>query len=119
MEDTDLPPAGPAPLAVRCRRALIGVGVGLAAGAAALRVLVAVGRSRTLDGLPAGSDPSAAGAVYDVLSALVSTAAWALLASGLALALVGWLAGPLTGGRGRRVRRGQRLEQPSRPPGRP
>ncbi|MGW2860627.1 hypothetical protein [Streptomyces sp. SDr-06] len=87
-------------VAVRRRRALIGVGVGLAVGAAVLRVLVAVGRSLTLDGLPADSDPSAAGAVYDALTDFLSTAAWGVLAFGLALALAAWLAGRL-GKRGR------------------
>ncbi|MFE4856227.1 hypothetical protein [Streptomyces sp. NPDC056670] len=85
--------AGAVLVAVRRRRALIGVGIGLAVGAAVLRALVAVGRSRTLGGLPADSDPSAAGAVYDALTDFLSTAAWAVLAFGLALALGAWLTG--------------------------
>lgn len=79
--------------AVRRRRALVWVGIGLAMGAAALHVLVAIGRSLTLDGLPADSDPSAAGAVYDALTDFLSTAAWGVLAFGLALALGAWLTG--------------------------
>ncbi|MCT9092736.1 hypothetical protein N4G70_28275 [Streptomyces sp. ASQP_92] len=80
-------------VAVRRRRALVAVGIGLAVGAAAVRVLVAVGRSRTLDGLPPDSDPSAAGTVYDTLTDVLSTASWAVLALGLALALGAWPAG--------------------------
>ncbi|GAA2419060.1 hypothetical protein GCM10010388_02270 [Streptomyces mauvecolor] len=98
---------GAVAVAVRRRRALIGVGIGLAVGAAVLHVLVAVGRSLTLDGLPADSDPSAAGAVYDALTDFLSTAAWAVLAFGLALALGAWLAGRL-GKRGRPAAEGPR-----------
>ncbi|MEV5277396.1 hypothetical protein [Streptomyces sp. NPDC051994] len=79
--------------APRRRRALIGVGLGLAVGAVVLHVLVAVGRSLTLDGLPADSDPAAAGAVYDALTDSLSTAAWGVLAFGLLLALGAWLTG--------------------------
>lgn len=73
--------------------AVVGAGIGLAVGAAVVRVVVAVGRSRTLDGLPPDVDPSAAGAVYDTLTDALTTAAWAVLAFGLALALGAWLAG--------------------------
>ncbi|MET9359798.1 hypothetical protein ABZX93_02635 [Streptomyces sp. NPDC006632] len=100
------------PLGVRRRRALIWVGAGLAAGAVVVRVLVAVGRSRTLDGLPAGSDPAAAAAVYDALTDVLTTAAWGVLALGTALAFGTWLAG-------RPWRREQSLEQPCRARGRP
>ncbi|MEV8524727.1 hypothetical protein AB0451_11355 [Streptomyces sp. NPDC052000] len=79
--------------APRRRRALIGVGLGLAVGAVVLHVLVAVGRSLTLDGLPADSDPAAAGAVYDALTDSLSAAAWGVLAFGLLLALGAWLTG--------------------------
>ncbi|MFI6683115.1 hypothetical protein [Streptomyces sp. NPDC050485] len=99
--------AGAVLVAVRRRRALVGVGIGLAVGAAVLRVLVAVGRSLTLDGLPSDSDPSAAGAVYDALTDFLSTAAWAVLAFGLLLALGAWLTGRLSR-RGRQAAEGPR-----------
>ncbi|MFG3286888.1 hypothetical protein [Streptomyces sp. NPDC048111] len=100
VESTDPAAAGPAqPGPARAvlrwlrRRTLVGVGIGLAAGAAVLRALVALGRTRTLDGLPANSDPAAAGAVYDALTDVLSTLSWVVAALGLLLALGGWLAG--------------------------
>ncbi|MEU9099172.1 hypothetical protein [Streptomyces sp. NPDC048361] len=98
--------------AVRRRRALIGMGAGLVVGAAVLRVLVAVGRSRTLGGLPADSDPAAAGAVYDTLTGFLTTAAWAALAVGLVLALGAWL----TGRPWRRARRDSAAPRPGPAP---
>ncbi|MCX5388252.1 hypothetical protein [Streptomyces sp. NBC_00083] len=98
--------------AVRRRRVLIGVGAGLAVGAVVLRVLVAAGRSHTLDGLPADSDPAAAGSVYDALTDFLTTTAWAVLAFGLALALGSWL----TGRPWRRARRDAEAPRPGPAP---
>ncbi|MYV90128.1 hypothetical protein [Streptomyces sp. SID1034] len=100
--------AGAVLVAVRRRRALVGVGLGLAVGAVVLRVLVAIGRKFTLDGLPTDSDPSAAGAVYDALTDFLSTAAWVVLGLGLALALGAWLTG-------RPWQRGRRAAEAPRP----
>ncbi|MFH9295399.1 hypothetical protein [Streptomyces sp. NPDC017520] len=63
------------------------VGAGFVLGAIALRVLVAVGRSRVLDEVP-DSDRDAAAAVVDALTASLRTTWWAVLAVGAAL-LVG------------------------------
>ncbi|UPT43334.1 hypothetical protein [Streptomyces sp. WAC00303] len=63
------------------------VGAGFVIGAIALRVLVAVGRSRVLDEVP-DSDRDAVAAVVDALTASLRTTVWVVLAVGAAL-LVG------------------------------
>ncbi|WP_201778817.1 hypothetical protein [Streptomyces sp. 150FB] len=68
------------------RRAVLGVGLALAVGAGLLFLCVWAGRGLTLDNLPSGTDRSAAEAVYDALTGSLRTAAWAVLAAGVALA---------------------------------
>ncbi|MFE4825978.1 hypothetical protein [Streptomyces sp. NPDC056672] len=82
-------------LSVRRRRhrALTGVGLAFAAGAVVLGVVVAVARTTSLGNLPDNGDRSAAAAIYDALTASLRTAAWWILAAGLALAAIGWLMG--------------------------
>jgi hypothetical protein len=82
--------AGAVLLAVRRERALIGVGLALAAGGVLLRIVVAVAREPALDDVPPEVDRAAAGAVYDALTGTLRTTAWSLLATGLALALAAW-----------------------------
>lgn len=79
-------------LAVRTRRAFIGLGIALAAGGALLRIAVTLGRGLALDDLPADVDRPAASAVYEALTATLHTTAWWVLGAGLALAAVAWLA---------------------------
>ncbi|GAA0578636.1 hypothetical protein [Streptomyces crystallinus] len=69
------------------------VGLGIAAGGLGLRALVALGRVLTLADLPPHADPGTAAAVYDALTAVLRTTAWAAVAAGLALALTSWLSG--------------------------
>ncbi|NUK03599.1 hypothetical protein HRW23_20880 [Streptomyces lunaelactis] len=78
-------------LAVRRGRALIGLGLALAAGAVLLRIAVAAGRDLSLDDLPPDVDRPAAEAVYDALTATLRTTAWWLSAAGLALAVGAWV----------------------------
>lgn len=80
-------------LAVRARRAaraLVGLGIALAAGGALLRIAVTLGRGLALDDLPPDVDRPAARAVYDALTATLHTTAWWVLGAGLALAAVAW-----------------------------
>ncbi|MEU3185048.1 hypothetical protein ABZ707_12725 [Streptomyces sp. NPDC006923] len=77
-------------LAVRRRRALIGVGLSLAVGAVVLAVAVAMARGTILGNLPNDSDRSAARAIYDVLTGSLRTTSWSVLAAGLALAAGAW-----------------------------
>ncbi|WP_030847600.1 hypothetical protein [Streptomyces griseus] len=60
------------------------VGAGFVLGAIVLRILVAVGRDRALDEVPAG-DRDAAAAVVDALTASLRTTVWVVLAVGAAL----------------------------------
>ncbi|MET4659226.1 Arc/MetJ family transcription regulator [Streptomyces sp. PvP037] len=80
-------------VAARRRRALTATGLGTALGGALLALAVAVGRRLTLGDLPDRVHRPAAGAVYDALTATLRTASWLLLALGLTVALVSWLAG--------------------------
>ncbi|MGW3318860.1 hypothetical protein [Streptomyces fungicidicus] len=80
-------------VAARRRRALTATGLGTALGGALLALAVAVGRRLTLADLPDRVHRPAAGAVYDALTATLRTASWLLLALGLTVALVSWLAG--------------------------
>lgn len=61
-------------------------GAGLVLGALVLRILVAVGRSRVLDEVPAG-DREGAAAVFDALTASLRTTVWVLLLAGAVLAV--------------------------------
>ncbi|MFF3642838.1 hypothetical protein [Streptomyces sp. NPDC002564] len=90
-------------LAVRRRRAALACALGVALGAGVLAVLVAIGRSLTLDDLPADISADAVGAVYDALTETLRVTAWILIGAGLLVALALWL--------GPRLRR-------SRPPAR-
>ncbi|MFC6514751.1 hypothetical protein ACFQFR_19185 [Streptomyces goshikiensis] len=80
-------------VAVRRRRAVMATGLGVAAGAVLLWIAVYVCRRLTLDDLPSDIDPRAAEAVYDALTAFLRTAAWVILAIGLAAALAAWVVG--------------------------
>ncbi|WP_344283309.1 hypothetical protein [Streptomyces hebeiensis] len=103
-------------VAVRRRRALIGVGLGYAGGAMVLAVVVAVARGTLLQDLPDNGDRGAARAIYDALTASLRTTAWSVLAGGLLLALTAWLAG-----RPRRPRRpgGAQARRTPEPPDAP
>ncbi|MGW0366612.1 hypothetical protein [Streptomyces sp. NPDC002990] len=81
--------------AVHRRRAVMATGLGLAIGAGLLWTAVVLGRRLTLDDLPADIDRSAAGAVYDALTAFLRTTTWVVLGVGLAAALAAWLIGRL------------------------
>jgi hypothetical protein len=75
------------------RRALTAIGLGTALGGALLALAVALGRRLTLADLPDGIHHRAAGALYDALTATLSTVSWLLLALGLTVALASWLTG--------------------------
>ncbi|MGW7225597.1 hypothetical protein [Streptomyces cyaneofuscatus] len=79
------------------------VGAGFVLGAIVLRILMAVGRSRALDEVPA-NDRDAAAAVIDALTASLRTTVWVVLVVGAVL-LVGAVVARVLLGR-RRVRRG-------------
>ncbi|MEU6481676.1 hypothetical protein ABZ858_33325 [Streptomyces sp. NPDC047017] len=93
-------------LAARRRRALTATALGTALGGALLALALAVGRTLTLSDLPAEVSQPAAGAVYDALTATLRTTSWLLVALGLTVAALTWLA---------RHRPGR--AQPPRPPG--
>ncbi|MET9605117.1 hypothetical protein ABZZ17_08620 [Streptomyces sp. NPDC006512] len=82
-------------VAVRRRHAVLATGIGVAVGAVLLWIAVSLCRRLALDDLPADVDRPAAAAVYDALTAYLRTAAWILLAVGLAAALGAWLTGRL------------------------
>ncbi|MEW5543026.1 hypothetical protein AB1339_36010 [Streptomyces cyaneofuscatus] len=79
------------------------VGAGFVLGAIVLRILMAVGRSRALDEVPA-NDRDAAAAVIDALTASLRTTVWVVLVVGAVL-LVGAVVAQVLLGR-RRARRG-------------
>ncbi|MFF3994847.1 hypothetical protein ACFYX8_16280 [Streptomyces cyaneofuscatus] len=79
------------------------VGTGFVLGAIVLRILMAVGRSRALDEVPA-NDRDAAAAVIDALTASLRTTVWVVLVVGAVL-LVGAVVARVLLGR-RRARRG-------------
>ncbi|WP_338118728.1 hypothetical protein [Streptomyces cyaneofuscatus] len=79
------------------------VGAGFVLGAIVLRILMAVGRSRALDEVPA-DDRDAAAAVIDALTASLRTTVWVVLVVGAVL-LVGAVVARVLLGR-RRARRG-------------
>lgn len=83
--------AGGIALAVHRRHAVAATALGTALGGGALALAVAVGRSLTLAGLPAGVPHPAAGAVYDALTGTLRTVAWLLLGLGLTVGLTTWL----------------------------
>ncbi|MEU0383781.1 hypothetical protein [Streptomyces chartreusis] len=80
-------------LAVCRRRAVTAIGLGTALGGGLLVLAVAIGRRLTLADLPDALHRPAAGAVYDALTATLSTVSWLLLAFGLTAALGSWLTG--------------------------
>ncbi|MEU0248065.1 hypothetical protein ABZ192_27815 [Streptomyces sp. NPDC006235] len=84
--------AGTALAACR-RRAVTALGLGTALGGGLLLLAVAIGRRLTLADLPDTRHRPAAGAVYDALTATLSTMSWLLLAFGLSVALGSWLTG--------------------------
>ncbi|MGW5848225.1 hypothetical protein ACWFQ8_09780 [Streptomyces sp. NPDC055254] len=82
-------------VAVHRRHAVMATGLGLAVGSVLLWIAIGLGRRLTLDDLPPDIDRAAAAAVYDALTAFLRTAAWVVLAVGLAAALAAWLTGRL------------------------
>jgi hypothetical protein len=84
--------AGTALAACR-RRAVTALGLGTALGGGLLVLAVAIARRLTLADLRDVLHRAAAGAVYDALTAALSTVSWLLLAFGLAVALGSWLTG--------------------------
>ncbi|MET7616201.1 hypothetical protein [Streptomyces sp. NPDC005408] len=76
--------------AVRRVRAVIGLGLALAAGGALLRLAVTIGHGLALDDLPPDVDRPAAGAVYDALTATLRTTSWWVLGAGVAVAVGVW-----------------------------
>nr|WP_040902405.1 hypothetical protein [Streptomyces sp. SID5464] len=80
-------------LAARRRRAVTAIGLGTALGGGLLVLAVAIGRRLTLADLPDALHRPAAGAVYDALTATLSTVSWLLFAFGLTAALGSWLTG--------------------------
>lgn len=106
-------------VAVRRRRALIGVGLGHAGGAMVLAVVVAVARGTLLQDLPDNGDRGAARAIYDALTASLRTTAWSVLAGGLLLALTAWLVGRLRRPRRPRSPGGAQARRTPEPPDAP
>ncbi|MFF6996162.1 hypothetical protein ACFY93_14625 [Streptomyces sp. NPDC008313] len=80
-------------VAVCRRRAVLSTGLGTALGAALLALAVAVCRRLVLADLPPDVSRTAAGAVYDTLTATLRTVSWLLTALGLTVALGAWLTG--------------------------
>ena len=81
-------------LARRRRTALFGAGVGTAAAMLALGVLIAVGRAKMLDAVPAGSSHLAAAAIYDTLLRFVTVTLRTVGILAVALAVGAYLCGP-------------------------
>lgn len=77
-------------LAARRVRALIGLGLALAAGGALLRLAVTIGHGLVLDDLPPDVDRAAAGAVYDVLTETLRTTSWWVTGVGVGIAVGAW-----------------------------
>ncbi|MCX4748176.1 hypothetical protein OG455_22125 [Kitasatospora sp. NBC_01287] len=86
-------------LARRRRRAVIGAALGIAGGAAVLGIGVDVFRAFYLDGLTAGVDQAAAGAIYDALARFLRSSVRTVVVLGVLVALGAWLTG-----RGRQAR---------------
>ncbi|WP_380278275.1 hypothetical protein [Kitasatospora purpeofusca] len=83
-------------LAVRRRRAVVTVALGMAGGALLLGIALSVFRALYLDRLAAGVDLAAAQAVYDTLVRYLRSAVRVVIALGVLVALGAWI-----GGRGR------------------
>ncbi|MFJ3667841.1 hypothetical protein ACIPSE_15450 [Streptomyces sp. NPDC090106] len=73
------------------RRAVTATSLGTALGGALLGLSVAVGRWMTLADLPDPTHRTAAGAIYDTLTATLRTVSWLLVALGLTAAFTTWL----------------------------
>ncbi|WP_406270986.1 hypothetical protein OHT93_19920 [Streptomyces sp. NBC_00191] len=95
-------------LAARRVRALIGLGLALAAGGALLRLAVTIGHGLALDDLPPDVDRAAAGTVYDALTETLGTASWWVTGVGVGIAVGAWGVG--------RWREGALRPNRSRPP---
>ncbi|MBN0043428.1 hypothetical protein JS756_04795 [Streptomyces actuosus] len=105
-------------LAACRRRAVTATALGTALGGTLLGLAVAVGRRLTLRDLPDEVSHPAVGAVYDALTATLRTAAWLLLALGLAVALGIWLSGCCTRALRRRRARAAPAGEPAPRPSR-
>ncbi|WP_329336889.1 hypothetical protein OG866_21200 [Streptomyces sp. NBC_00663] len=73
------------------RRAVTATSLGTALGGALLGLAVALGRRMTLADLPDADHRSAAGVIYDALTATLRTVSWLLVALGLTAACATWL----------------------------
>ena len=80
------------------RRALIGAGLGVAAAMLVLGIGLAVGRSEYLSSLPPDLDRDAAGAVFDQVVTFLHGGLRIVLAAGLVVAVVAWIAGLVSAG---------------------
>ncbi|MFG1809067.1 hypothetical protein [Streptomyces sp. NPDC049040] len=85
--------AGGVLLAARRRRALVAAALGVAAGAAALGIGLAIFRVVYLNHLPAAVDEAAAGAVYDQIVRFLVVTVRMLIALGIVVAAGAWLSG--------------------------
>ncbi len=73
------------------RRAVTATSLGTALGGALLGLAVAIGRRLTLADLSDRAHRSAAGTIYDALTATLRTVSWLLVTLGLTVALTSWL----------------------------
>jgi hypothetical protein len=86
------------------RRALLAIGLAIAASMILLGALLNLLRPIYLDALPADASTDAAGAIYDALVGFIRTALRAVLVVALVVAVVAWLLAPT--GAGAAARRG-------------
>lgn len=103
-------------LAARRVRALIGLGLAIAAGGALLRLAVTIGHGLALDDLPADVDRPAAGAVYDALTETLRPTSWWVTGVGVGLAVGAWGVGRWRGARARGCSPALPLPEPGAPP---
>jgi hypothetical protein len=80
-------------LAARRRRALVAAALGIAAGVAVLGIGLAVFRVIYLDHLPAGTNQSAAGEIYDQLVRFLRVTVRTVIVLGVVVAVGTWLSG--------------------------
>lgn len=86
--------AGGVLLSVRRRRALVAGVLGAAFAAGVLGIGLRVFRAVSLDALPAGVSPGAAGAVYDAMTRFLGTTVRMVVPLGVVVALSARLTGP-------------------------
>lgn len=81
-------------LAVRRRRALVAVALGVAAGFVVLGIALALFRVIYVDHLPAGTDEHAARTIYDQIVRFLRVTVRMVIVLGVVVALGAWLSGP-------------------------